>query len=111
MSVYMNVCICCDVVSSFSSFFFTHSTHSHSHNNTHIHPRQYLQSNLSFPFHIYTQIYTPAFRDFFDDSARFYHKRSLGKMRAEVVQSPKRTIKEVFENIMNQDDLPRRGDS
>jgi hypothetical protein len=43
------------------------------------------------------------FRDFFEDSAQFYYKRSYEKMRAEVVQSPKRSIKEVFEDILNRD--------
>jgi len=48
------------------------------------------------------------FRDFFEDSAQFYYKRSYGKMRAEVVQSPKRSIKEVFEDILNRDDYPKK---
>ena len=48
------------------------------------------------------------FRDFFEDSAQFYYKRSYGRMRAEVVQSPKRSIKEVFEDIINRDDYPSR---
>jgi hypothetical protein len=29
-------------------------------------------------------------------------------MRAEVVQSPKRSIKEVFEDILNRDDYPKK---
>jgi hypothetical protein len=50
-----------------------------------------------------------AFRDFFDDSAQFYYKHELDKMRAEVQQSPKRTIQEVFENILNRDSNPQGG--
>lgn len=49
------------------------------------------------------------FRDFFDDSAQFYYKRSLKKMRAEASQSPKQTIQEVFENILNRDNTDRVG--
>lgn len=51
------------------------------------------------------------FRDFFDDSAQFYYKRELGRVRAEVNQSPKRTIQEVFESILNRDNNPKKGDS
>jgi hypothetical protein len=51
------------------------------------------------------------FRDFFDDSAQFYYKRELAKVRAEVNQSPKRTIQEVFENILNRENVPKKGDS
>jgi hypothetical protein len=50
------------------------------------------------------------FRDFFGDSAQFYYKRSLERVRAEVNQSPKRTIQEVFENILNRDNVPEKGD-
>lgn len=49
------------------------------------------------------------FRDFFNDSAQFYYKHSLDKVRAEVNQSPKRTVKEIFETILNRDNNPRRG--
>ena len=48
------------------------------------------------------------FRDFFDDSARFYYKHNLGKYRAEVTQSPKRSIQEVFENILNRDNFSQK---
>lgn len=51
------------------------------------------------------------FRDFFGDSAQFYYKSSLDKVRAEVNQSPRRTIQEVFENILNRDDIPQNGGS
>ena len=47
------------------------------------------------------------FRDFFDDSAQFYYKHQLDKVRAEVSQSPKRTIQEVFENILNRDNASK----
>lgn len=50
------------------------------------------------------------FRDFFDDSAQFYYKRALKKMRAEVNQSPKRTVQEVFENILNRDNIQMKDD-
>jgi len=43
------------------------------------------------------------FRDFFNDIARFYYKHKLNKVRAEAVQSPKRSLKEVFESILNRD--------
>jgi len=46
------------------------------------------------------------FRDFFEDSAQFYYKRELSKIRAEVVQTPKRSVKEVFESILNRTELP-----
>jgi hypothetical protein len=49
------------------------------------------------------------FRDFFDDSAQFYYKHKLEKYRAEVAQSPNRTIQEVFENILNRDNNPKKG--
>lgn len=50
------------------------------------------------------------FRDLFDDSAQFYYKRGLSKVRAEVDQRPKRTIQEVFENILNRDNNPDKGE-
>jgi hypothetical protein len=43
------------------------------------------------------------FRDFFNDAAQFYYKNSLKVMRAEVVQSPKKTLPEIFENILNRE--------
>jgi hypothetical protein len=46
------------------------------------------------------------FKDFFDDSAQFYHKRELDRMRAEVIQSPNRTIQQVFENILTREATP-----
>lgn len=51
-----------------------------------------------------------AFRDFFNDLARVYYKHELDRVRAEAVQSPKRTFKKVFEEILNRDNDPRRGD-
>jgi len=51
------------------------------------------------------------FRDFFEDSAQFYYKHNLKKYRAEVSQSPKRSLKEVFENILNRDNNPKQGDT
>jgi hypothetical protein len=51
------------------------------------------------------------FRDFFEDTAQFYYKNTLDKVRAEVNQSPNRTIKEVFENILNRDNDPPQGGS
>jgi hypothetical protein len=51
------------------------------------------------------------FRDFFMDSAQFYYKRKLDKARAEVTQNPKRSIKELFESILNRDNLKKKGDS
>jgi hypothetical protein len=51
------------------------------------------------------------FRDFFNDLARVYYKHELDRVRAEAIQSPKRTFKEVFEEILNRDNDPRRGDS
>jgi hypothetical protein len=43
------------------------------------------------------------FRDFFGDSARFYYKHNLERYRAEVIQGPNRTVKEVFESIIDRD--------
>jgi hypothetical protein len=43
------------------------------------------------------------FRDFFNNVAQFYFKRELSKVRAETVQAPKRTVKQVFEDILNRD--------
>jgi len=46
-----------------------------------------------------------AFRDFFDNVARLYFKHELNKVRAETVQSPRRTIRDVFESILNRGEL------
>jgi hypothetical protein len=43
------------------------------------------------------------FKDFFGDAAQFYYKRPLNIMRAEVSQSPKNTLPEVFEKILDRD--------
>ncbi len=48
------------------------------------------------------------FRDFFDDAAQFYFKRPLSIMRAEVSQSPKISVHEVFEKIIDRDNLYKR---
>ena len=45
------------------------------------------------------------FRDFFNDVARLYYKNELGKVRAETIQSPRRTIKNVFEGVLNRDEM------
>jgi hypothetical protein len=45
------------------------------------------------------------FRDFFNDVARVYFKRELNRVRAEAVQSPKRTMKDVFENVLNREEM------
>jgi hypothetical protein len=47
------------------------------------------------------------FRDFFNNSARFYYKHNLKKYRAEVIQDPNRTVKEIFESILNRDNMPQ----
>lgn len=49
------------------------------------------------------------FADFFHDSARFYFKHELNKYRAEVNQSPKRTIQETFERILDRDNISEKG--
>jgi hypothetical protein len=49
------------------------------------------------------------FKDFFNDSAQFYYKHALSKYRAEVNQSPNRTIQEIFENILDRDNTSRKG--
>jgi len=43
------------------------------------------------------------FRDFFNDVARLYFKHKLSKVRAETIQSPKRSVKDVFEGIINRE--------
>jgi len=43
------------------------------------------------------------FRDFFNDVARLYFKRKLNRVRAEAVQSPRRTIKDLFESVLNRE--------
>ena len=49
------------------------------------------------------------FRDFFNAAVRIYYKHALNKVRAEVNQSPKRTLREVFEEILNRDNNPKGG--
>jgi hypothetical protein len=49
------------------------------------------------------------FKDFFEDAARIYYKHALNKVRAEVNQSPRRTCKEVFEEILNRDNTQKVG--
>ena len=49
------------------------------------------------------------FRDFFNDVARVYFKHELNKVRAEAVQSPKRTMKDVFESVLNRDQVLSNG--
>lgn len=44
------------------------------------------------------------FRDFFNDVARLYFKHELSKVRAETIQSPKHSVKEIFEGIMNREE-------
>jgi len=44
-----------------------------------------------------------SFKDFFGDTSQFYYKKELEKYRAEVVQKPDRTIKQVFEEILCRD--------
>jgi len=51
------------------------------------------------------------FRDFFHGFARMYFKHELNKIRVEAVQSPKRTVKDVFENILNREQVCQMGDS
>jgi len=50
------------------------------------------------------------FRDFFLDSAQFYYKSQLGKVRSEVSQNPKRSIRDLFESILSRDVNPKKGD-
>jgi len=50
------------------------------------------------------------FRDFFNDVARFYYKHELKKVRAEAIQNPSRSIKDVFETILNREQI-WQGDS
>lgn len=47
------------------------------------------------------------FNDFFGDSSQFYYKRELGKYRAEVSQNPKKSIQEIFEEILNRDNISK----
>jgi len=44
------------------------------------------------------------FRDFFNDVARLYFKHELDKVRAEAIQSPRRTVKDIFESVLNRDE-------
>ncbi|TRZ53849.1 MAG: hypothetical protein D4S01_00560 [Dehalococcoidia bacterium] len=41
------------------------------------------------------------FRDFFHNIARLYYKNELERVRAEAIQSPKRTIKNLLESVLN----------
>jgi len=41
------------------------------------------------------------FQDFFENVARLYYKHELKRVRAEAIQSPKQTIKELFEDALN----------
>jgi hypothetical protein len=43
------------------------------------------------------------FQDFFGDSAKFYFKHELDRMRVEVSQDPNQTVKQIFENLLNRD--------
>jgi hypothetical protein len=43
------------------------------------------------------------FRDFFNEATQIYYKHRAEKVRAEVSQSPKQSIQEVFEEILNRD--------
>ena len=47
------------------------------------------------------------FEDFFGDSAQFYYKRGLNRYRAEVIQNPKKSVQEIFEDILNRDNIPK----
>jgi hypothetical protein len=47
------------------------------------------------------------FNDLFGDSSQFYYKRSLKKYRAEVSQNPKKSVEEIFEEILNRDNAPK----
>jgi hypothetical protein len=43
------------------------------------------------------------FKDFFNDAAQFYYKPEIGKYRAETIQNPDMSIKQVFEEVLNRD--------
>jgi len=47
------------------------------------------------------------FRDFFNEAAQIYYKHCAEKIRAEVSQSPKQSVQEVFEEILNRDNNPK----
>lgn len=47
------------------------------------------------------------FRDFFNEAARIYYKHELSKVRVEVNQNPQRTVKEVFEEVLNRNNNPK----
>jgi hypothetical protein len=49
------------------------------------------------------------FRDFFGDAAQFYYKHSLNVVRAEVSQSPERSVQEVFEKIIDRESFGKGG--
>jgi len=50
------------------------------------------------------------FRDFFLDVAKFYYKSNLDRVRSEVSQNPKRSIRDMFEHILNRDVDLKKGD-
>jgi len=43
------------------------------------------------------------FKDFFEEAAQFYYKHDLDRYRAEVIQNPNKTVKQVFEDIIQRD--------
>ncbi len=45
------------------------------------------------------------FLDFFGCVARLYFKHKLNVVRAEAIQSPKRTVKDVFESVLNREEV------
>jgi hypothetical protein len=49
------------------------------------------------------------FDDFFGDSAQFYYKRGLSRYRVEVSQNPKKSVQEIFEDVLNRDSIPKGG--
>ena len=49
------------------------------------------------------------FDDFFGDSSQFYYKRGLSKYRTEVSQNPEKSVQEIFEEILNRDNIPKGG--
>lgn len=51
------------------------------------------------------------FRDFFEQAAQIYYKDTLNKVRAEVNQSPRRTVQEILEEILNRDNIPKGSDA
>ena len=45
------------------------------------------------------------FRDFFNDVARLYFKHELRRIRAEAIQSPRRTVRDIFETVLNRGEM------